>query len=649
MVAVGVLAIYASGACPTIYAGDSGELVTAVHVLGIPHPTGYPLYVLLGKPWTLLFSAGSIAWRMSLFSALCAAASCGILYRLCRWLDLAPVSAAVAAFGLAFSPSFWGEANVQRVYALGALFIVLATAAALRWHRWRRPWDLALAFFLCGLGATNHMFMAIHALAIGGFVLALEPRTLLGVRALVRNAAAFSLGLLPYLYLPLRASANPPLNWGNPESLPAFLDVVLRRNFWARAWVEGPWDLVSVATDYVWSLGHELTWPGLALAIAGAVVAWQRRRLALLPLLVMAGNLAALASHGSRSDIFIWHRYYIPSYAMACLLAGLGCQALLARLPRRLRWLPLAIPAVLLATGWKQFDRSAYRIAEAYSSAVLASLPPGAHLVASDDNILFVLLYLRFVEHLRPDVDIIPQGVGAADLPPLRFDPETEPVFFTHHPNWNVRGLEILPVGLVFQACRAGRTPPQPVLPIESLPGEFDPGVPKDYLTQNLIGQFHYMLGFTFERRDWPRARRELEAAALAAPQNDVLFYNLGLLFQRNGLLDDALAALRRSQQINPRHLATQARPRASDRIAEVTAELQRLAVLEREISADLAPPVFEPGTVAYHLRLAERLGARGETTAARGHRMRALEVKAGAEPARHGGKTVAAPPFVSQ
>ena len=94
----------------------------------------------------------------------------------------------------------------------------------------------------------------------------------------------------------------------------------------------------------------------------------------------MLGNLASLALHGSRSDLFIWHRYYIPSYAMLALLAGLGCQVLLERLPRALRWLPLALPAFLLVTGWNAFDRSRYRVAEAFAEQVLRSLPPGAHL-----------------------------------------------------------------------------------------------------------------------------------------------------------------------------------------------------------------------------------------------------------------------------
>ena len=59
--AAAIFAVYALGACRSIYVGDSGELVTAAHVLGVPHPTGYPLYVLLGKLWTLLVPFGSVA------------------------------------------------------------------------------------------------------------------------------------------------------------------------------------------------------------------------------------------------------------------------------------------------------------------------------------------------------------------------------------------------------------------------------------------------------------------------------------------------------------------------------------------------------------------------------------------------------------
>src|SRR5262249_26855699 len=150
-------------------------------------------------------------------------------------------------------------------------------------------------------------------------------------------------------------------------------------------WYEGPGDLWPIARDYLASIPAEITWAGALLALVG-LLADRRAGLARpLSVLVMLGNLGVMAAHGSRSDLFIWHRYYIPSYVMAALLAGCGCRVLLTPLPRLLRVAPLAIPALLLATGWRAADRSRYDVADTFSRAVLQSLPPGATLIATDD------------------------------------------------------------------------------------------------------------------------------------------------------------------------------------------------------------------------------------------------------------------------
>lgn len=611
--------VYAMGACRTIYAGDSGELVAAAATLGIPHPSGYPLYVLLGKLWTLAVPLGSIAFRMSLFSAFFAAAACGLLYWLARRQGLAAEAGLAAALLLAFSPSFWSQANVQRVYSLNAFFVVAVTAALVEWHRRRRFGLLVLAAFLAGLGATNHTVMVPVGLAAGIFAAASEPALLASPRRIAACAGAAAAGLLPYVYLPWRSRQEPRLDWGDPETLARFLDVVLRRDFWDRAWIESPLDLPVIAGDYLLGLGEELFWAGTALALAGAVAGFRRGWPVLLPLLVMAANLAAVALHGSRSDLFIWHRYYIPSYVMAALLAGYGCQAVAERWGRRAR-AALAVPLALLVVGWPRFDRSDYALVEDFSRKLLASLPPGAHLAASDDNILFALIYLHLVEGVRPDVDLILQGVGDADLPALRFDPDVDPLFFTHHPNWNVPGLEVLPVGLVYRTVRSGRAPPEPMIPASDLAGAWDPGVPKDYLSQNLVGHFHFMLGVTFETRDWARAETEFRRAVAAAPANDVLFYNLGLIYRRNGLLRRALGCFERAREINPRPIPSASPVRAADRVAELAPEVERLAALEAAAGVGAGD----------HRRLAELLEARGEVVAARGHRRLALEAEAG-------------------
>ena len=136
-------------------------------------------------------------------------------------------------------------------------------------------------------------------------------------------------------------------------------------------------------------------------------------------------------------------------------------------------------------------------------------------------------------------------------------------------------------------------------------------------------------LGVTYERRDWVRARRELDAAAAAAPDNDVLFYNLGLILRRNGLLEDAIRSFERSEAINPRHIASLSHPRAADRVRELLKEQARIARVEQALAAAPALRGVPRGSSAYHRRLAELLEERSEPVAARGHRLRALELDA--------------------
>jgi tetratricopeptide (TPR) repeat protein len=472
--------------------------------------------------------------------------------------------------------------------------------------------------------------MAVWAIAFTAFALMPRPGLLRQRRTLATGAIAFAAGLLPYLYLPIRSRQDPVLDWGNPETLGSLVAVVTRRDFWDRQFLEGPADLLPITADFLKGFALEIGIAGVGLALVGvAVAAKARRRVVLLSLLVVLGNLGALSLHGSRSDIFIWHRYAIPSYVMLAWVAGWGAAVVMETLPRRLGLVLLGIPVVMLARGFPGQDRSHYRIAEDFSRTLLATLPPGAHLAASDDNILFVLMYLHLVEDVRPDVDLILQGVGGSSPPPLRFDPDTEPLFFTDHPNWNNPQLELVPAGLAFQVARRGRPYPSVVVAKDRLDGELDPRVPRDYLTQNLVGQFHYMLANTLERSDWPHARREYGEAMRAAPHNDVLFFNLGLIFAGSGLYDEAVAAFRRSAEINPRAVAGPMHLRASDRVPRIEDERRRVAALEADLAADGRLEGTAPGSAEWHRRLAALLAVRGERAAALGHERRALDAAA--------------------
>lgn len=246
--------------------------MAAAATLGIPHPSGYPLYVLLGKLWTLFVPLGSIAWRMSLLSAVTAALTCGLFFALVRRLGISSSIAASSTLLLAFSPSFWSQANIQRVYSLNAFFVVAVSFAALEWVRSRRVGWMMLAACLAGLGASNHTFMGVFGVAVGLFAVASEPALLRRPQHILACVGSGLLGLLPYAYLPLRSRMDPRLDWGNPETLDALLAVVTRRDFWDRAWLESPGDFLLILGDYLRALGAELFW-GVLLERAGEPLA----------------------------------------------------------------------------------------------------------------------------------------------------------------------------------------------------------------------------------------------------------------------------------------------------------------------------------------------------------------------------------------
>ncbi|MGC9023387.1 MAG: glycosyltransferase family 117 protein, partial [Chloroflexia bacterium] len=123
-------ALYAAGAAPGLtlrYGGsDGGELAVAVYTLGIPHPTGYPTYVLLAQA-VRLFPWGTFAGRLNLFSALAGALTVGLVALVAGELFpeetfSALVAALTAGLSLAVSGLFWSQALIAEVYALHTFF-----------------------------------------------------------------------------------------------------------------------------------------------------------------------------------------------------------------------------------------------------------------------------------------------------------------------------------------------------------------------------------------------------------------------------------------------------------------------------------------------------------------------------------------------
>ncbi len=147
LLGAGAFALYVLTLAPTVLAGDGGEFQFVPYLLGVAHPTGYPLYTLLGWAWSRLLPVGDVAFRLNLFSALAAAAAVGLVYPTTRSLlrqalpTLCPLAnrliAVLAAAILAVTPTLWSQAIMAEVYGLHLFLIVLLFCLLLAWGEQR--------------------------------------------------------------------------------------------------------------------------------------------------------------------------------------------------------------------------------------------------------------------------------------------------------------------------------------------------------------------------------------------------------------------------------------------------------------------------------------------------------------------------------
>src|SRR6266513_2058982 len=169
-VVVAALALYIATLAPTTQFWDTSEYITAAYTLGIPHPPGNPLFVLMAHVWGLVPWVAGYAQRINLFAAATSAVSAGCWFLIGeRWLRgiiPAPLPRRLAALAgaLVSATSFtvWNQSVVnEKVYTLSLLSIALILWLIVRWDD-QPPGQahdhyLLLIIYLLALTATNHM------------------------------------------------------------------------------------------------------------------------------------------------------------------------------------------------------------------------------------------------------------------------------------------------------------------------------------------------------------------------------------------------------------------------------------------------------------------------------------------------------------
>ena len=197
MTALLVLAGYVFTLAPTVTFWDAGEFIAAARTLGIPHPPGTPLFVMIGHVWAAMIPLADYAQRLNLLSAVLGAAGAGLLFLVAHdtlsraTADMDAGSGRLLSIGgglaasviAAFTFTMWQNSNETEVYAAATFTIAAITWSCLRWREARgtpRATHLLLfILYLAGLSIGNHLL----ALLVGPAVVAFLVATLHGAPA----------------------------------------------------------------------------------------------------------------------------------------------------------------------------------------------------------------------------------------------------------------------------------------------------------------------------------------------------------------------------------------------------------------------------------------------------------------------------------
>jgi hypothetical protein len=439
--------LYVLTLAPTVTFVDSGELIVAAHELGVPHPPGFPLYTLLGH-LAARVPVGTVAVRVHLLSALCAAAAAATLSLVVAEILLAlpPAPArdrdrprrrrarqtsvtesdggtvgkvlppVLAGLVFAVSRTLWSYATVAEVYTLNILLVLLALLLVLRWRGAVRTGApragrlLWVAAFVYGLAlGVHHVTVALMLPALVCLVIATAGTSLLRLRQLGPIVLAATLGLLVYAYLPLAAQRQPLLSWGDPQTAQRLWWHVTGRQYHSY-FTASPALLFSEATGFVRRAAREFgPWwlPAVPLlGAAGALILWRRDRSLTLCLgLGVATNLAYALTYSIAEDK---EAYLLPTFASMAVAAGVGAAEACRLRPRAVPAFGLLlVPVIGLAGNFPFADRSRYWLARDYVHNLLQTVEPNGMLLTLDWQVWSPMLYTRTIEAHRRDVVVI--------------------------------------------------------------------------------------------------------------------------------------------------------------------------------------------------------------------------------------------------
>jgi len=429
LVAAAFFLLYFVTLQPSVVGHDAGEEQFVPYVFGIPHYTGYPLYLLLGKLWTIVVPLGSVAWRMNLLSAVCGALAAGLAYLCGKELTGAWLGGLLAALVAGLASLEWVWSTITGVRSLAVVFMGLTLLLAMRWEQAVREGDAKLAnrrllllALTAGFGVDHHRTYVLLLPFLALYVLLVRWQTIQDLRLAGKALLLFILPLGLYGILPLRAAHGAPFDQFNTATWPGFVSVAIAGTNSAFHLDLTPAQALARLPRIGPDVAGDVAPLALAMAALGLVVLL-RRRFALAVLMggycLVLGWLVVFWDIHAQDELNLV--YLMPAYIPLGLFAAAGLFPPGAARPRRAMLagqaaLVLAVAGSGLYMGRSHFqpppetlDDFRQNLFEGYQARRLADdlalLPPNAS-VAADWDQATPLWYAELVDGINKSVAI---------------------------------------------------------------------------------------------------------------------------------------------------------------------------------------------------------------------------------------------------
>lgn len=425
-----ILGIYLHNLTRDIYSGDIGDLVTAAYTLGVAHPPGYPLFSFVGFILSHLPIPLPAVSRVGLISVFSSLAGLIIYFNFTLKVTKSIFLSLLSTSILAFSYLFWLTAEIPEGLGLNNFFAIVILYLTVEFYKKKKAKFLFLLALFVGLSLTNQLQIIMLFPAVLIPVLK-HWRFIFLEKKIFKVLLFFLLGLSVYVYIPIAASGNPPINWDNAANLRNFLHLVFRQDYGGII-NPGPKipiqikliNIVHYLRTFVSVFSYQILFLGF-LGIVKLFIMDKRLSITFILAFLFTGILTVFYMGSPVSSPTSWgilERYYVLSTVIFMFFIPFGFLLIGDFLKTKfskpiysyiLLSYFLIIPIMMLQYNFPRTDLSKTKIGNTLARNVLSALPKNSVLFVTGDNTTFSIWYVYYVLKERQDIDIInPPGVG---------------------------------------------------------------------------------------------------------------------------------------------------------------------------------------------------------------------------------------------